>query len=277
MVVRRDGSGGWGGPGAAFGINSALAFAIAQLLMAVLHETGHGLAAQALGFSPRIYAFFEDNPTGTPAQSLIILAAGPLASLLFGTLFLGLFFRQKPHYGFTRLLLFWLAWLGILAFVNYLIVTPWLSAGDTAHIADLLGWPAAPRYAVAAIGIVIVVLLARTAAVSMCATAPATFPLDSWTERRRFIFRGFYLPLIAGTVLTALAGLGGQPWAIVLGVFGTFGNIDLVAVAFRGSRGEMDVRDRGSDERLRVEPYGLALYVLAVLGYVFVLSRGLAV
>jgi hypothetical protein len=267
----------WTSPDLAFGINSALAFASAELLTAALHETGHGLAAQALGFSPRIYAFFENNPDGTTTQSLIILASGPLASLVLGALFLALFWKQKPHYRFGRLLLFWLAWLGILEFVNYLIVTPWLSAGDTARIADLLGWAVLPRYAFAAIGVAFVVLLARPAAVSMCATAPATFALDLPAARRRFIFRAFYLPLFAGTVLTAFGGLGGQSWAVALGLFGTLGNSDLIGFAFRASRGPIVFRERAEDARLRVEPLGVALYLAIVLGYVAVLSRGVRV
>ena len=58
-------------------INSALAFASAELVTAALHEAGHGLAAQAFGFSPHIYAFYENNPSGNARETLTILAAGP--------------------------------------------------------------------------------------------------------------------------------------------------------------------------------------------------------
>jgi len=177
-------------PGFAFGINSALAFASAELVTAALHEAGHGLAAQSLGFSPRVYAFYENNPSGTTAQDIIILCAGPLASLLLGVLFYLWYRSGKVCYGFGRLVLFWLAWVGVSTFVNYLMVTPFLSAGDTAKIADRLGWPAWPRFGVSALAIVCVVLLAPAAAKSMFALAPAP-AFATPRSRRRFVLGGF--------------------------------------------------------------------------------------
>ncbi len=63
-------------PQRALFVNSALAFASAELLTAALHESGHGLAAQFFGFSPHIYAFYENNPSGDACETLTILAAG---------------------------------------------------------------------------------------------------------------------------------------------------------------------------------------------------------
>lgn len=260
----------------AFFVNSALAFASAELLTVALHETGHGFAAQALGFSPRIYGFFEDNPTGTAAQTLLILALGPIVSLVLGVLFLTWYRLGKAQYSFPRLLLFWLAWLGILEFVNYLIVTPWLSAGDTARIADLLHWPVWVRYLIASVGVVIVFGLARLAAISMFAVAPESVLLETSHQRRRFIMRGFYFPLLAGTALTLPAGISGHLMMVVLGLFATIGNIDLVAAAlFRVSNGV--AAPRSKDAPLRVEPVALLAYLAIVSFYLFVLSRGLPV
>lgn len=260
----------------AYFVNSAFAFSIAMLITATLHEAGHGFAAQALGFAPRIYAFYENNPTGTAAQNLIILAAGPLASLLVGAICLTWYRRTSPRYGFERLLLFWFAWLGIMEFVNYVIVTPWLSAGDTAQIADILHWPVAARYALALAGIAMLVLLLRPAAQTMLAAAPQDMPLETPRERRRFILRGFYLPLIAGVALTAAAGIGSNPYIVALGLFGTFGNIDVIAMAlFRAHDAAVPARKPGAP--LRVEPAAVALWVASVLFYVLFLRHGLPV
>lgn len=260
----------------AFSINSALAFASAELIMVCLHETGHGLVAQALGFAPKIYAFYEDNPTGTTTQSLLILAGGPIASLILGLLFYWWYRRGQAHYSFGRLLLFWSAWLGIMEFVNYLIVTPWLSAGDTAQFADLLHAPVVARYAVALVGIAILWLLLGTAARSMFAVAPASAPLSSGFERRRFIMRGFYLPLIAGTALTALGGIGAPLNITLIGMLGTFGNIDFVALSmFRA--GDDYREERSVDAPLRIEPAAIALYVALILLYDLVIVHGLPV
>lgn len=256
-------------------INSAFAFAAAQLLTAAIHEAGHGLVAQSLGFSPRIYAFLEDNPTGTVQQSLLILAAGPLTSLIVGALFLLWFRSGRAHYSYGRLLLFWLAWTGIMTFVNYLIVTPWLSAGDTAKFADLLHWPLWLRYAVAAIGAVVLVTLGRPAATAMFALAPQNCALETRRERGRYIVRGFYLPLFAGIVLTAPAGIGERPAIVALGLLASLGTIDIVVAALYAS-GAVTMQ-REYDAPLRIEPAAIALYGALIVLYVFVFSRGMPI
>ena len=261
---------------AALFVNSALAFAFAELLTAALHETGHGLMAQALGFSPKIYAFYEDNPTGTIHQSLAILAAGPIASLILGLFFRAWYRSGKPRYSLGRLLLFWMSWLGIMQFVNYLIVTPWLTAGDTAHIADLLNVPVWGRYLVSAVGWAVVVLLTRPAARDMLSLAPESESLDTPRARRRFIVRSFYLPLFAGTLLTALGGIGGLPMIVVYGMLGTIGNIDIIAFSlFR--TGDEFVPKREPGEPLRIESVAVVLYLIMLALYIFVFARGLPV
>lgn len=258
-------------------VNSALAFSCAELIDAVLHEAGHGLAAQALGFPAKIYAFYEDNPTGNAEQTLIVLAAGPLVSLVLGAALLLWYRSMPPRYSFGRLLLFWMGLLGVMTFVNYLVVTPWLAAGDTAQFADVLGWGVAARYGMALLGIALVFAFAKTAATAMFAVAPSGTPLETPRERRRFIMRGFYLPLIAGVALTALAGIGTHPLNVLYGLLGTFGNIDIVAAAMSGGGVPPNAAERGVDAPLRIEPAAVAAFAAIVLVYVFAFSHGVAI
>jgi hypothetical protein len=264
-------------PKSAFFVNSALAFASAELLAAVVHEAGHGLAAQLLGFSPHIYAFYENNPEGNARQTLTILAAGPAASLVSGAIFWGWYRRLRPGYGFGRLLLLWMALISVMTFVNYFIVTPWLSAGDTAQFADVLGWPATTRYGLTLIGILLLVALARPAARAMFAAAPSSTALDSPRARRRFIVTGFYLPLIAGVALTALAGIGTRPVNVAYGLLGTLGNIDIVVAAMYAGTGYARAAGDGDAAPPRIEPAAILLYVALVLVYVFAFSRGVPI
>jgi len=264
-------------PRAAFFVNSALAFAAAQLLTAALHEAGHGIAAQILGFAPHIYAFYEDNPTGDARQTLIVLAAGPLASLLLGAFFWLWYRRQKPRYSFGRLLLLWMALMGVTTFVNYLIVTPWLADGDTAQFADVLGWPVLARYAMTAAGLVLLAALARPAASAIFCVAPRTIDVDSPRARRRFIMTGFYFPLVAGIALTAVAGIGGRPLNVFYGLLATLGTIDIVVAALYARGVTPPQNERDPDAPLRVEPAAVVLYVALVLLYVFAFSRGVPV
>ena len=261
---------------AALFVNSAVGFAFAELMTAALHETGHGLMAQALGFSPKIYAFYEDNPTGTVHQSLAILAAGPVVSLMLGLFFRAWYRSGEPRYSLGRLLLFWMAWLGIMQFVNYLIVTPWLAAGDTAQIADLLHVPTWGRYLVSAVGWAALLFLTRPAAYDMFCLAPESVALNAPRDRRRFILRSFYLPLLVGTVLTAPGGIGGQPMIVFYGMLATIGNIDVIALSLYRT-GDAFALKRASGDPLRIEPVAIVLYLIMVALYIVVLARGLPV
>lgn len=264
-------------PRTALIVTSALAFAAAELLTAALHEAGHGIAAQLLGFSPHIYAFYEDNPVGNTAQTLTILAGGPLASGVLGVLFWVWYRRSKPRYSFGRLLLLWLAVLGVMELVNYLIVTPWLAAGDTAQFADVLHWSTLARYGLASVGVVLLIALARPAAHAMLAVSPRGTPLDSQRERRRFIVAAFYLPLFAGIALTALAGIGSRPVTVGYGLLATLGNIDIVAAALYARVTPPREDERGPDAPLRIEPGAILLYAALVALYVFAFSRGVPI
>ena len=246
-----------------------------MLLTAALHEAGHGLAAQSLGFSPKIYAFYEDNPTGTPVQNLIILAAGPCASLILGVVFLLWLRRSAARYTFPRLLLFWMAWCGIVLFVNYLIVTPVMHASDTWAIARILEAPAWVPWAWCAIGIVAILRLGPLAKQSMFAVAPSSVAINSWRDQRRYVMGGFYLPLLAGVVLLIPAGIGGNPSIVGLGLLSAVGNIDIVAATLY--RRPDPPTQHGVDASVRLEPLAIGLYAAIVALYVFVFSHGLPV
>jgi hypothetical protein len=264
-------------PQRALSVNSALSFASAELLTAALHEAGHGLAAQIFGFAPRIYAFYENGPSGTARETLTILAAGPITSLVLGVLFWAWYRRATPRYSYGRLLLLWLALIGVMEFVNYLIVTPWLTGGDTAQIADILHWPMSARYGLTAIGVVLVVMLGRMATSAMLALAPRAIAINSPQERRRFITRSFYLPLFAGVLLTAPAGIGSRPLYVVYGLLATLGNIDIVSAARYASGAPPDEQERGIDTPLRIESAALILYAALVLLYVLAFSHGVPI
>jgi len=261
----------------AFFVNSALAFASAELITAALHEAGHGIVAQILGFSPHIYAFYENNPSGDVRQTLTIIAAGPITSLVLGAVFWRSYRRGQPRYSYGRLLLVWLALIGVMECINYLIVTPWFAGGDTARFADALRWPTGARYGLMATGIVLLFLLARPAACAMLAVAPQSIALESARARRGFIIRGFGLSLLAGVALTALAGIGSSPFYVAYGLLGTFGNSDIVVAAQYAMASPPEERERGADAVLRIEPAGIALYVALLLIYVLAFSRGVPV
>jgi len=89
--------------------------------------------------------------------------------------------------------------------------------------------------------------------------------------------RGFYLPLLAGVVLTALAGIGTQPLDAFYGLLGTLGNIDIVSAARYANGVPPSDEERGPDAMLRIEPAALVCYVALVSIYVLEFSHGVPV
>ena len=84
-------------------INSTVAFALALLVMIMIHEFGHALAAISFGLHPVVRPFSVDYGTATNAQNIVIDLAGPLVSLVTGLLILGIFRVGRGFWG-----LFWL-------------------------------------------------------------------------------------------------------------------------------------------------------------------------
>ena len=71
-------------------INSTVAFALAALVMIMIHESGHALAAILFGLHPVVRPFSVDYATATDVQNIITALTGPLVSLVSGALILAI-------------------------------------------------------------------------------------------------------------------------------------------------------------------------------------------
>jgi hypothetical protein len=231
--------------------------------------------AKALSASPTISAFAEQNTNVSAHHEVLILLCGPLTTLAIGLLFLAVFKAQRAHYSFSRLLFFWLAWTAIMNFVNYLIVTPWLKAGDTAQIVSLTRAPAYTSYAIASVGILLLIGLARTSANSMLAVAPEELRLTARPERARYFRRGFLYPVAAGTALLTPLLLASQPDNTRLGLLGAIGIVDIVSVGIRAVGARREPAGPEQDDPIRISGPGIMLLIALVALYAFILSPGL--
>ena len=110
-------------------IQSAVAYAAASLITVTLHEFAHGLAAWLYGFRPTVYGLHEEDIAASPMRIAVIAAAGPVASLLLGMIFLAVYKRMRGQ-GFPRYLTLWLGLLGIALFMGYLLTPPFYTKGD---------------------------------------------------------------------------------------------------------------------------------------------------
>jgi len=253
----------------------ALAFATAELVVVFFHECCHAIAARALGFFPSVYAFYENNPSGTPFQDIVIAAAGPLGSFVSGILIFVLARRQRG-YSYVHLLVFWLGVLGVTEFINYLIVTPWLTGGDTGLIAERLGLPVYARYLVSLAGWLLLGLFGAAVARAALHIAPSGVALSAPYERKRYLRRMLLLPYLLGLVLYAPAAIGTKPFFVLLGFLGTAGTAGVLQSAvFAANRARETDRPKAAPPK--VEPPAVVAYLGCVVFYVTVLAHGLPI
>ena len=121
-------------------ITSAVAFALACLVMVTLHEAAHAVAGLLQGGSPTMYAYAVDNTGLDDGQEIVTALAGPLFSLVSGLVVLAL--PRSSLRAFWRLAVLWLGLLSVQEFNGYLITGPLVRAGDIGAALALSGAPA---------------------------------------------------------------------------------------------------------------------------------------
>jgi hypothetical protein len=123
-------------------LNAAGAFVLAAIVNSLLHESAHAVAGLTQGLTPTLTPFSVSyDPQPTSAQEVITALAGPVWSLVMGAVLLVV--ARSWGTGFTRLFWLWLGFMGVMNFVGYLEIAPFVSAGDTGRALTLLhapGW-----------------------------------------------------------------------------------------------------------------------------------------
>lgn len=121
-------------------ITSAVAFALACLVMVTLHEAAHAVAGLLQGGSPTMYAYAVDTTGLDDGQQIVTALAGPLSSLVSGLVVLAL--PRASLGAFWRLAVLWLGLLSVQEVSGYLITGPFVRAGDIGAALELSGAPA---------------------------------------------------------------------------------------------------------------------------------------
>lgn len=138
--------------------NAVCLYLLAYLLTIVLHEGGHAAMALALGDHPVLYNTSVRTTSAhlTNFDHVLIAAAGPLLSLVQGLALLGWLHRHRPQ-GTGGLFRLYLGLFGLLNFLGYLLVAPFVAGGDTGQIVVRLHLPAAAVWVVATLALVVLV------------------------------------------------------------------------------------------------------------------------
>jgi Peptidase M50B-like len=181
-------------------VNSAVAFALALVVMITLHELAHGVAAILQGQTPVIYSGSEQVGAATVRSRVLIAAAGPLGSLLSGLVVLS-FPQVSRRRVFLRLLILWFGLLSVQEFAGYLFVGMFGSVGDVAIIYSLLSTPFLVKLVILIIGAGMTAALGRLATLRLLEmTDPRGLPAPELRRLGLFAW-------ITGVTMVALLSL----------------------------------------------------------------------
>jgi hypothetical protein len=252
-------------------VNSAIAFAIALILMITVHELGHAVAGLAFGLQPKVFPGQVDYAiAGTTNQRVLCALAGPVVSLVIGVVVL---LTTPAPRGFWGLLLFWFGTLNVQEFTGYLMTGPFLAVGDIGQALHLLSAPWWAYLAVFIAGTAGTVLLGRIATRRLMAMT------DPGAGNRAGQLRclGLFAWLL-GSALVILPGILGSSFGQV---FTLVGFIELLATLTSGIfltlvrffMGREEVPGRGLSVGWPV--VGIGLLVVVVVARQLILGPGL--
>ncbi len=194
-------------------VNSAVAFALACLVMITVHELGHAVVSVAQGNAPVMFGFSVDSRTATDRQHVATALAGPVLSLVAGLAILALPVTKLE--AFWRLAVLWLGLLSVQEFSGYLITGPFANIGDIGSALALTDAPAVLGWLGFLLGWVLTYLLGRYAVRRLVAF---THPGQPLAPQLRAL--GLFAWLVgAGLVVLLSLGLltaGGVGGAVVL-------------------------------------------------------------
>ncbi len=157
-------------------VNSAVAFALACLVMITLHELAHVVTGVAQGNAPVLYGFAVDDRSATEAQHLVTVLAGPVFSLVTGLLVLSLPVRSLPV--FWHLAVLWFGLVSVQEFSGYLITGPFAHVGDIGSALEITDAPAVVGWFGFLLGWVITYLLGGCAVRRLSWFLTAGEPVD---------------------------------------------------------------------------------------------------
>ena len=246
-------------------INSTVAFALAALVMIMIHEFGHALAAISLGLHPVVRPFSVDSGAATNVQNIVIDLAGPLVSLVSGLVILA---TARGGRGFWGLFWLWLGLQSVQEFSGYLTTAPFGGVGDIGDALHTLNAPLWVGYVSFVVGLAGTFLLGRVATLRFLSF---TDPASAIPNQMRSV--GLFAWL-AGVLLALILSIGSFD-ASTTGIFEGFGvlasGIYLTTVRYYLPR----VKGSGQRQELHFPVMGVALLLVLTILRLVILGPGL--
>jgi hypothetical protein len=189
-------------------INSAILFVISSVTAMTLHEFGHFFAS-ILVHAKQISVHHNNTSNidaGLPLASvLFIKGAGPLVSLIIGTLFHFLCSRQ-PKRNILFLFKLYMSAFGYIGFFGYLMIAPIFQGGDTGYICHALGFPVWLTIIIAVTGAIALFFIINKLMKYFVEMGSKEI-IENHASRITFMSSLLLYPLAIGIVITTLLNL----------------------------------------------------------------------
>lgn len=247
-------------------INSALLFCIAFLWQTTLHELGHFMAALFLHVKDvTLYHNFADyNSNGLPmSATLIIVAAGPLISLLIG----GLFHLLSSIYKKRNLLFLFLLYMssfGYICFSGYLMIGPFFENGDTGFVFHQLGFPFWLIIIFAFLGVGFVLLIGKLLGKYFAEMGTEEILNDKQLQKK-FADVLIKYPLFIGVVITTLLNLPVIAFISLLYPLGNPMNMFWIYGYVTDTKYPTENANKQFDKLEKVQPVLIGLFILTMI------------
>lgn len=188
-------------------VNLISIIVVAFGLTTFLHEFAHAITARLFGVNSTLfhtYVSFDNSITST-SQELFILSSGPLISFFQAILFLTLL-RKKNKIDFIGLFYLWMGIIGMVVFLGYMMMGPFIPYGDTGKIYTILATPTYISFSLAALAMVGIILFFRKLTPLFIDFLFNLRALSEF-EKSKFFLIFFILPLLVGTIINTLISL----------------------------------------------------------------------
>lgn len=186
-------------------VNAICVYITAFLLTVLLHELAHALMALALGTQPVLYNTSVRNLDPVPeAKEVFIALAGPMFSLLQGLVVLAAF-RKATSTGPAALFVLFVGVFGIINFLGYLMITPFVPYGDLGRVAAIWHLPQPLLLVVAlAAGVALTLSVRNTAPLFMRFVPAEVAGPHTRTEKGQAVRALLMWPWLVGSVVITL-------------------------------------------------------------------------
>ncbi|MDW3652804.1 MAG: hypothetical protein R8P61_37340 [Bacteroidia bacterium] len=176
-------------------------------LTTFLHEFAHAIAAKLGDVNPTLFHTYVsfDNSTTPLSHELFILSSGPLVSFFQAILFFSLL-RKKSKIDLIGCFYLWMEIIGMLVFLGYIMMGPFIPYGDTGKIYSLLATPTYVSFSLAALALITIILFFRKRA-PLFIDFLSDLRNISGLEKSTSFFKFFILPLLVSTIINTLISL----------------------------------------------------------------------